>query len=283
MSRMCIFCSERATSMEHVLPNWLNPILNEETQRRPDSGWVMHMAGNEGVERRCFQKKEIASIKTRQVCHDCNILWMSRLESRAKPVLIPLTEGRTTSLTVNEQILIATWATKTAMVAETTLSRNDRFPKEECSLVMLQDRPPASVEVIATAIEGLIPPLNFSLAQFEGTPNDGGELFQMHFYTLQVGTLVLQIVRRIPPVPNYGTLERVRTPREIDLTPGLAIPIFPPLGVVRWPGSVTLDWEGFVHFCRRGIEMPSGWTPPNPGSPDSHQDPFPEGKPGVSL
>jgi hypothetical protein len=37
------------------------------------------------------------------------------------------------------------------------------------------------------------------------------------FYTLYVGTLVLQVLRPDPPPSIYGTLERMRVPSEIEL------------------------------------------------------------------
>jgi hypothetical protein len=48
----------------------------------------------------------------------CNGGWMREVEDRAKPILVPLIEGRKTKLTPYDQIIIATWAVMKSIVSE---------------------------------------------------------------------------------------------------------------------------------------------------------------------
>ena len=48
----------------------------------------------------------------------CNGGWMRRIEDKAKPILVPLIQGKKRHLTASDQITIATWAVLKAMVSE---------------------------------------------------------------------------------------------------------------------------------------------------------------------
>jgi hypothetical protein len=82
------------------------------------------------------------------------------------------------------------------------------------------------------------------------------------FHTLQLGSLVFQVVRRGPPPTNYGTLERTAIPRQLELEPGLAVLIFPPTVSATWPGAGTLNWPGVMDFAHRGQDVMDGWVIP---------------------
>jgi hypothetical protein len=58
--------------------------------------------------------------KIRAVCVPCNTGWMSQLEKKVKPVLIPLllAEGLPLTLSSSEQDLLAVWAYKTALIID---------------------------------------------------------------------------------------------------------------------------------------------------------------------
>lgn len=58
---------------------------------------------------------------TRAFCQTCNNGWMSRLEDQIRPVLEPMLRGlpRRTTLSLEDQRLLAFWATKTALAFQT--------------------------------------------------------------------------------------------------------------------------------------------------------------------
>jgi len=48
----------------------------------------------------------------------CNGGWMRQIEEEAKPILVPLIQGKQKDLAASDQIIIATWAVLKAMVSE---------------------------------------------------------------------------------------------------------------------------------------------------------------------
>jgi hypothetical protein len=54
----------------------------------------------------------------KSVCGRCNNEWMSKLQERAKPLLIPLVRGETITLSPEAQEIIAAWVAMFVMVAE---------------------------------------------------------------------------------------------------------------------------------------------------------------------
>jgi hypothetical protein len=266
MARECIFCGSDAGSNEHLFPDWLNELFPVK-KGDPDVELARHIANESGVERTTWGAREIASATTKQVCHNCNTGWMARLEGMARPLLTPLTQGHAGDLNAEQQIVIATWAVKTAMVCEATLSEMaDNFTDDERSLLREQCRPPASVAVVIAAVEGQIAPMHYSAAKARmlvGT----AEAARFHVHTIQVGPLVLQVVRRVPPLPNFGTLESSSLPSEIEADWEVATTIFPPKAKCVWPPPRVLDWDGLMRLSKRGVEIPPEWELPSPGAP----------------
>jgi len=267
MPRTCIFCGERPGSNEHLFPNWLNQpdiIPFEQTDEPPPaSELARHIANEDGVTTTNWTAQEVASATTKLVCHTCNTGWMSQLEGDSKPILVPLIRGHVSTLSVDQQFLVATWATKTAIVVEATLSENaDNFTLDEAQIVAQQVRPPASVNVVIAAVVGRIPPMHYSAAKVR-MQIDGQDFCKFHFHTVQVGSVVFQIVRPIPPPTDYGALERLAIPRQIELPFELATYIFPPVGKCPWPPEAVLDWGAMENFSTRSVDMPDDWHIPD--------------------
>jgi hypothetical protein len=108
--RLCLFCSDRANSIEDAWPKW---ITNQFKGSRPSAvsaeragvrlpSWTVHQP----------------TLQIRCVCSRCNNEWMSRLEGQAQPFLQSLLMGNPCVLDRPAQTAVATWAVKTAMVLE---------------------------------------------------------------------------------------------------------------------------------------------------------------------
>jgi hypothetical protein len=52
------------------------------------------------------------------VCQQCNSGWMSALEKRVRPILLPMVLGSPSALEPDSQECLATWLTKTALIHE---------------------------------------------------------------------------------------------------------------------------------------------------------------------
>jgi hypothetical protein len=64
----------------------------------------------------------------RDVCKDCNTGWMSHLERDVAPVIRGALLGKAMTLSLPDQHLIATWATKTALIATRAVPAGGRDP-----------------------------------------------------------------------------------------------------------------------------------------------------------
>jgi hypothetical protein len=117
MSRACLFCGEPANSREHAFPQWLNTLapLRGRALNTRESGTRGWLAGG-------FDHK------VRQVCRRCNNGWMSQLEVVSKPLVTELaTDERSAPLSVGEQIKLAAWLYKTAIMLALTYAAVDRY------------------------------------------------------------------------------------------------------------------------------------------------------------
>lgn len=107
---LCIFCGQRRErAVEDIVSHW----LAKEVGGEPPffAGDDVTIIGNQVVARgKARPYGSAAALKLPQVCKPCNTGWMSLLERRAKPLLVPMIRGRGTSLTPAEQRIVAAWA-----------------------------------------------------------------------------------------------------------------------------------------------------------------------------
>ena len=124
--KLCIFCGKPGTTKEHVFPAWLRGVV--PTEGKNHSYFQTHtVPGRVGsdpaivtVPKVIVRSGHSYSRTVKRVCRPCNTGWMSRLQEQAKLVLVPLILGGGSVLSFDEQNLLATWITMTAMVAEYT-------------------------------------------------------------------------------------------------------------------------------------------------------------------
>src|SRR5262245_48432062 len=106
-------------SLEHAIPKWVAQVLDDiQHAAGYDTKWVSTYESGGLVERDRSYETGLATITVKAVCEPCNTGWMSRMESRNKPLIEPMIRGEHVRLSVAEQVEVATWASKTAMVLE---------------------------------------------------------------------------------------------------------------------------------------------------------------------
>ena len=236
--RQCIFCGERAGSGEHAFPDWLNAVFAQLEWDQPDadvpSSWSR--GGRDYRSGQAFHHEwtanQVATIRNKKLCHDCNTGWMANLEGQSAPLLIPMILGNAHTLTQQEQLTAATWATKTVMVCETSMGSDEGlFPQEDRTLLMEQLRPPGHLRVFTAMVEGTISPAHFGVMHMQVLDNEDEPLGLMNLYTLQLHTLVLQVMRQEPPAP----IGRIMDPPEWDMS-AREVRMYPPtIGQFFWP------------------------------------------------
>ncbi len=120
----CLFCKNGKSfkDREHVFPKWLLEELNYKTQTQPFFETKYNEIKNFDVksDSKLFAKFNFDNFKSPYVCDDCNGGWMSNLEGKIKPILLPLIHGQKElkDLTKQEKNLIAIWSIKTTCVIE---------------------------------------------------------------------------------------------------------------------------------------------------------------------
>lgn len=120
--KICIFGSSHGkVTREHVFANWLKahiPPIHvrhqpiEYTERKKGELWFPQLT--RGVHRTGNPYNWTVSC----VCKKCNNEWMSVLQERAKPVIVPLLLGKPTSLDIASQITLSAWVAMATIVAE---------------------------------------------------------------------------------------------------------------------------------------------------------------------
>lgn len=118
-------------SNEHVLGQWIRKLEeNHPPERRSYSGgFELNETANELVEippELVLRKAALLTLKTREVCEDCNEGWMSDLEEAVKPTILQLARSAKTGIAIalsREAVRdLALWAQKTALTYELTSS-----------------------------------------------------------------------------------------------------------------------------------------------------------------
>lgn len=123
MDNSCLFCGANGAgvlSNEHVNPRWLLEHLD-----LPANDMLFQGVASSATEI-LVQPPRIHSTYNfvqGRVCEDCNTGWMSRLEGRAKPILVPLIEKERSieSLSREEAEIVGKWAVKTAYMHSWTI------------------------------------------------------------------------------------------------------------------------------------------------------------------
>lgn len=106
--------------MEHIWGDWI--LRGGYAHRTKNSHHINHVdiykPGQPNSSRIKRHAGDPLGKKLRIVCGKCNNEWMSRIQEKAKPVLIPLFKGEQCMLDQAKQELIVNWAVMATMTAE---------------------------------------------------------------------------------------------------------------------------------------------------------------------
>jgi hypothetical protein len=188
--KKCIFCSRTGLSEEHIWPVWSHEFV-------PKSGSNLYtkklqIAANQSAEKQDVSltqhNGDITSMRVKVVCKThCNNGWMSRLEQRAKPILVPLITGAPIVLSHPNQEIVATWIATKLLTIEAA-NPDPVTPAGEFPQLMGRRRPPEIMRIW--------------IGHFKGTIGSGA-------YHRQAASAPL-------PVP-FGGLSLVYTPKKQNI------------------------------------------------------------------
>lgn len=116
--RICLFCEKKANSPEHMWPKWMAPYFDRTSHDLSVETWtrIGFREHEEPGQRIRYGHPTTRTLKV--VCKPCNNMWMSRMETAAKPHLKPMLLGTPVMLCADAQLALTQWITLKMMVWE---------------------------------------------------------------------------------------------------------------------------------------------------------------------
>ena len=210
----CVGCgkpfTEVARSREHILPGWL-----AEEIRQPELSLKQYLHDEDKTENELLRDHDLGSFVIKNVCTSCNNGWMSRLEERAKPLLLELMNMQTglMELSAEQRTTLSAWAIKTAfMIASAQQSITDLPWHLFSQLGEEPQRVPTECFVVASQLPSL--PKGFLYACPSDASPDSGRPVQVRI-AFSIDHLHFVVV--IPQFPAHRVVR----------ASGVHIPIWP--------------------------------------------------------
>lgn len=115
--KKCIFCGRGPNTKEDVWPTWLARYVPRNLPSYFHAANTINPSGEITANRKKWGG-DPRSRRAKCVCATCNNGWMSRLQERAKPIVLALVRGAETTLSVHDQDLLSAWATMSTITSE---------------------------------------------------------------------------------------------------------------------------------------------------------------------
>lgn len=255
MPTPCIFCGANQSSKEHVISDWIREALKPPLLRRVESRLHPHQAASTYVKIKQDRPGSVFTVRPRVVCAtNCNNGWMSRLETAAKPFVRPMIFGESISLEPAALGVVATWAAKTATIAEYMNKSSRTVPVGNRRYLMEHQLPPPGTQVWLGRYPldgsyGQIAQVPYQMGETPGVVGEGDRdtswlpedvpdasaAYNAQFTVISISH-VLFIVQMGPETIRYRRL-------------GLH-PIWPlPSGALEWPPLIGTDMAVAVEFA----------------------------------
>src|ERR1700733_1104635 len=204
MSRVCLFCPNRAGTLEDAWPLWLITSIGAHS-KSPTEYWN---TVNSPPKRWAGPK-----FKTRKICRECNNGWMSDIETAVRSTMGGLVNDISMTLDEEQRRVLAQWTVKTAMVIEgVKQAKNNFYSAEQRSVFRTTLAPPEDTAIWlgrcaqSNLLHGEARKLHVSDQRATNPLEDGCAT------TFVVGRLVMQVlsVMRKPDAPRGGLSLQMR-------------------------------------------------------------------------
>lgn len=132
----CVFCGASPVTKEHVFSTkWLAGIMRPTTSFTTS---LMKAQPGQAAEEKTWterrtKKKDDFGPAVNCACAKCNNEWMQQMDERVKPVITPLALGERGTVSSQGVELLATWATKIALVLDSGLNPGALDPKDKAA------------------------------------------------------------------------------------------------------------------------------------------------------
>lgn len=198
-------------------------------------------------------KKGNMGFIVKKPCGSCNNGWMSRLETKAEPIMWPMIVGNRTEIDSGQQITLAKWLLKTSMVWELYRRRSPKYFKPRERLDMSAER------------ADLPPHMLFFLARFRSLSSgdacffseydlplafesEGRHVADAYVSTFAIGELALQIFAHRLNKPDLRFhIKKSWEDAEFRFAHSLR--------TIQWPPKLTLSDDSIEVFHRRWLTL----------------------------
>ncbi len=249
--RTCAFClrNDSRPSREDVFAKWIG-------KEFPGPVWSAFDYPSNELR---FKDKNVGLI-CKKVCERCNNTWMSKLEAQVKPILLPLIHAKRTTLSTDDQLLIARWFIKTVNTYDLAATRRRECfftADERHSLMSTLSLPEDSGVFIAQyrGTIGKIIALESHMAPTKETlSKDYHHLLDTHGYagTFVIGHVALQVFAFRRGKHLIGKRLGFALPETWDRA---APQIVPSSGPLKWPPDFFLDDTALKNLATRWANM----------------------------
>jgi hypothetical protein len=155
----CIFCERMGLTREHLFADWLRvlfPRSATDTHNHGVTTWGQSSSGRiYAMPTLTVHQGHSGSRKVKCVCGPCNNGWMSRLETRTRPILMPLIQGNFHRVSPFDQKTLASWITKTIMVAEFLFPERVTIPDADRLRMYASAEPSENWKIWIAGYQGL--------------------------------------------------------------------------------------------------------------------------------
>ncbi|WP_125521512.1 hypothetical protein [Streptomyces sp. WAC 06783] len=217
---------------------------------------IMGSYSDRGSLRRHTGRMFTAQVKA--VCAACNSGWMSALEGRARPYLLPMIKGEIVELPSEAQQILATWTLKTALMCQVMLPQTQPNLPAELFTDLYRDRQPAEEMKVfcgymmpPQSLNGPSPLENRSVPRTIRHRRAGGQVYEVWatVVTIRIGYAVVQLVSAGPKGLRY----------ELGFEGSCVQPLWPVRETFSWPPRALKTLSEFNAFAD-----PLGQVSPTP-------------------
>lgn len=249
--RSCVFCrrDKYPPSKEDIFAKWI-------AREWPNNGIFQIEASQDKIPYRTWGAKGNMGFVMTKPCEDCNNGWMSEFENNAKPILTELIWGRKCTVTGSDQLHIAKWMVKTAMMFEFYRGRSPRFfqPRHRQSLYQHRLVPHGTMVFIAHYSGGKDALLidHDELIRLELAVNGTVYAGSGYSATFCIGQVALQIFAYRWPDDMPHTEFNIKVPGQWN---EWSRQVYPTRSEFIWPIEFTLDNAAIDRFQHRWREL----------------------------
>jgi hypothetical protein len=238
----CIFCrsefdqGQRRRTREHVFAEWMVPYLKSPAGPGTQVRWNKSKGKTSGKRFPAYPAHQAVQ----DVCHECNSGWLSRIQTDAKPHLLPALKstGRRT-FGESAQAAMSLWAFRAALVVGVK-AQDASIPPEHLHELCERQALPDSTRVFMVATRHReFTYIDHRTIKVEPIPNSEPPPSANAFATLiGVGHIAFYVLCWTDIKPR-GALGRV-----FEVHGDSIHPIHPSRGIVIWPPQTGFSLEG---------------------------------------